>query len=112
MAVKKPSNKKGYPVFEALLKQEFGPFVPEYRFHPTRRFRFDYAYTDQKIAIEIEGLTRPGVKSRHTDNNGYKADCEKYNEAAALGWRVFRFTQDMLLTRKTLDLLNRVLLRV
>jgi len=108
--LKKPSKKKGYPVFEALLKQEFGPFIPEHRFHPTRMWRFDYAKVDEKLAIEIEGLTRPGIKSRHTTNDGYKADVEKYNNAVVLGWRVLRFTQDMLLKKSTFEMIRQLLL--
>jgi very-short-patch-repair endonuclease len=110
MIVKKLSKKKEYPVFEALLRQEFGQFVSEYKFHPTRKFRFDYAYPDQKIAIEIEGLTRPGQKSRHTENQGYKNDCTKYNEAAVLGWRVLRITQDMTLKASTFEMFRKILL--
>lgn len=103
-------TKKEYPVFEALLKQEFGPFVPEYKFHSERMWRFDYSYPDQKVAIEVEGLVRPWQKSRHTTNNGYKDDCEKYNNAIVLGWRVLRFTQDMILKKETFEILRQTLL--
>lgn len=27
----------------------------EYRFHDQRRWRFDYAFIDQRVAIELEG---------------------------------------------------------
>jgi hypothetical protein len=66
----------------------------EYRFHPTRRWRFDGAYPDRKIAYEVEG----GVwsKGRHTRGAGYTGDCVKYNEATLLGWQVYRFTGDMI----------------
>jgi hypothetical protein len=30
--------------------------------------------------------------SHHTTNSGYTKDCEKYNAAAVLGWRVLRYT--------------------
>ena len=61
----------------------------EYRFHPSRRWRFDFAWPREKIAVEIEG----GVYSqgRHTRGRGFTEDCIKYNAAAALGWRVFRY---------------------
>jgi very-short-patch-repair endonuclease len=62
----------------------------EYKFHPTRRWRFDIAIPELKIAIEYEGIA--GRKSRHTTMSGYTGDCEKYNEAQILGWRVLRFT--------------------
>lgn len=68
-------------------------FVTEYRFHPVRKWRFDFAIPDSKIAIEYEGVFNPGNKvSRHTHVIGFSNDCEKYNEAALLGWKVLRFT--------------------
>jgi len=42
-----------------------------------------------KVAVEYEGIYG---KSRHTTMSGYTGDCEKYNEAQILGWRVLRFT--------------------
>ena len=65
----------------------------EYRFHPTRRWRFDYAWPDLKLAVEYEGGTWSG--GRHTRALGYAKDCEKYNEAALLGWKVFRYANGM-----------------
>lgn len=64
--------------------------VPEHKFHPTRRWKFDYAIPDLKIGIEYEGLV--SRKSRHTTLKGYSGDCEKYNEAALHGWKVLRYT--------------------
>lgn len=62
----------------------------EYRFHPTRKWRFDFAWPDLKIAAEIEGGAWSG--GRHTRGYGFEKDCEKYNAALLLGWRVLRFT--------------------
>lgn len=71
------------------------PCVPEFRFHPTRRWRFDYAFPARRVAIEVEG----GVWSygRHNRPKGFINDMEKYNAATALGWRVFRCTPQQLL---------------
>jgi len=69
---------------------------PEYRFHPVRRWRFDFALVEEKIAIECEGLVNPKFKSRHTTNDGFEKDAEKYNEAAIRGWTVLRFTKRMI----------------
>lgn len=57
----------------------------EYRFHPDRRWRFDFAWPDLALAVEIEG------RGRHQTVVGFRHDCEKYNEAIAGGWRVMRF---------------------
>jgi very-short-patch-repair endonuclease len=67
-------------------------FVAEHRFHPVRKWRFDYAILKHHIAIEIEGGVFAG--GRHTTGVGYKGDCEKYNEATILGWRVLRYTKE------------------
>ena len=65
-------------------------YVREYVFHPKRKFRFDWAIPDLKIAIEYEGLM--SEKSGHTTVTGYTKDCEKYNLAALMGWKVLRYT--------------------
>ena len=67
----------------------------EYQFHNKRKWRFDFAFPEEKVAVEIEGGTF-GRKSRHTTGTGYAADCEKYNTATLNGWRVFRFTGKMI----------------
>lgn len=68
--------------------------LEEFRFHAKRRWRFDYSWEREKVAVEIEG----GIWTfgRHTRGRGYLGDLEKYNEAQKLGWRVFRFTPQQL----------------
>jgi very-short-patch-repair endonuclease len=67
----------------------------QYRFAKPRRFRFDFAWPEHRVAVEIEGGTwRNG---RHTRGAGYARDCEKYNLAVVNGWRVLRYTSNMLL---------------
>lgn len=76
--------------FKAL---NIGEYVIEYRFHPSRRWRFDYAWPDMKIAIEWEGVHGSYTgKSGHLTPKGYTLNCDKYNAATALGWSVYRFT--------------------
>ena len=62
----------------------------EFKFHPERRWRFDLAWPGAMIAVEYEGIF--SSKSGHTTVGGYTGDCEKYNEAALLGWTLLRFT--------------------
>jgi len=63
----------------------------EYRFAPPRRWRFDFAWQREKVAVECEGIV--SAKSRHTTITGYTRDCDKYNAAQLEGWVVLRFTQ-------------------
>lgn len=64
------------------------PFVREYRFHPTRRWRFDYAWPEHHVALEIDGGS--GGYGRHSRPGGMRADHEKLNTATAMGWKVLR----------------------
>lgn len=66
----------------------------EVMFARPRRWRFDFAWPAQRVAVECDGGTYTG--GRHTRGDGYRRDAEKLNAAAALGWRVFRVTADML----------------
>jgi hypothetical protein len=68
--------------------------APEYRFDPGRRWRFDLAWPVVRLACECEGATWTG--GRHTTGSGFERDCEKYNQAAIMGWRVLRFTGGMI----------------
>lgn len=80
----------------------------EYRFHPTRKWRFDFAFIEQKIAIEAEGGVWTG--GRHTRGGGFERDCEKYAEAVLLGWRVFRFTSSHIQNGYAISVIKRALL--
>ena len=84
----------GEQAVELILGGHHVEFVREHRFNSARRWRFDFALLPHKIAIECEGATYAG--GRHTRGRGYANDCEKYNSAACLGWRVLRYTSDML----------------
>lgn len=69
--------------------------VAEYAFAaPARRWRFDFAHVASRVAVELDGGTWAG--GRHTRGAGFAKDCEKFNVAAQLGWRVFRLTPQML----------------
>ena len=65
----------------------------EHKFHPSRRWRFDFAYPQFMVAIEVEGGTWSG--GRHIRPQGFENDCVKYNAAAKLGWTVYRVPPSM-----------------
>lgn len=84
--------------------------VKEFKFHPTRRWRFDYAIPEHKIAVEVEG----GVwtNGRHTRPQGFLGDIEKYNTATLMGWRVFRTTPTELVRTATLKMIKQAIFGV
>jgi very-short-patch-repair endonuclease len=60
-----------------------------------RKWRFDFAFPDSLVAVEIEGGT--WIAGRHSRGAAFAKDCEKYNAACHGGWRVFRYTTEMVL---------------
>jgi len=109
-----------------LLRTDAASGVPppetQFRFHPTRKWQFDFAWPTERVAVEIEGgsFGRPvvchqcnaRVRARKRDGSPGKfmmsaggshsreprftSDCEKYNAAIELGWVVVRITGPML----------------
>lgn len=92
-------------VFTVICKTDIGvTCVKEHRFHPVRKWRFDYAIPEHKIALEVEG----GVwtAGRHTRPQGFLGDIEKYNTATLMGWKVLRTTPDELYGLKTIEMIK------
>ena len=81
--------------------------VLEHRFHPERRFRFDFAWIDLKIALEIEG----GIwtHGRHTRPTGYLNDMKKYNLATFDGWDVYRHAPEWIRSGETIKELKSII---
>lgn len=64
--------------------------VTEYQFHHTRKWRFDVAFPDYRLAVEVDG--GGFVQGRHSRGLGMEDDATKAAEALLLGWRIFRTT--------------------
>ena len=64
--------------------------VAEFEFNPERKWRFDFAWPEHRLAMEIEGGIWTG--GRHTSPKGFFADMEKKNAAALKGWRILYLT--------------------
>ena len=81
----------------SILSQIFGHerVVTEHKFHPVRRWRFDYAVPEIKLAVEYNGhggFVKAGGVSRHGSIIGMTNDADKMNAAIGQGWRVLTFT--------------------
>ena len=73
--------------------------TPEFVFHPSRKWRLDFAWPDAKLALEVEGGVWSGGK--HGRGSGIVKDMEKANGLACLGWRLLRVTPSELPTTFT-----------
>lgn len=80
--------------------------VREYKFHPKRRWRIDFAWPNIKLAIEIEGGAF--VEGRHTRPIGFSKDIEKYNNLTLMGWYLFRFLPN----KVDYDMIKELMLRL
>lgn len=88
-------KKSIYEIFtEQLLAKNGYKFVEQFRFCPDRRWRFDFADIDNKIAIEVNGGV--WIKGKHTHGNQYEKDLEKINTAQIMGWKVLQYTPETL----------------
>lgn len=68
-------------------------YETQYKFHPTRRWRFDFLIPQYNIAIEYNGGQY--TFGRHTRSSGYAKDLEKINEAQKMGYIVLQYTTDL-----------------
>lgn len=100
MAHAQPTGSKLEIEFIQLWQWLGGPVLEkEVRFHPNRKWRFDFAVVSIQVAIEIEGYG-------HQKHNRYNGDIEKYNEAALMGWVVHRLTSRMITTDKLQEIID------
>jgi very-short-patch-repair endonuclease len=116
----KEDRNKYRDIFAAQLVQAGvrDQFTPEYQFHPTRKWRIDWAVVPMRLAVELNGgiFSRPvycnhcgspvtrtlangsvvAIREggRHNGSGGYMKDLEKINSLCCAGWRVLQFTSD------------------
>jgi hypothetical protein len=84
-----------FDYYLAVLAPELPPPVAEYRFAAPRRWRFDRAWPCPQgggLAVELDGGQWAPQGGRHARDT----DREKLNAAAAAGWRVLRFSGELL----------------
>lgn len=92
----------------AYFKEMRLPYcVPEFTFCEGRKFRWDFAFVDERVALEVQG----GVWNRgaHGRGTGIVRDMEKFNLGLTLGWRVVTCRPDDVCVMDTVDTLKKVL---
>src|SRR5215469_15072331 len=95
------AGSKGEEAFALHCRAELLTPEREYRFTSDRKWRFDFAFPSSKVAIEIEGGT--WIAGRHNRGSSIQRDLEKYNRAAKEGWKVLRYTTEMVLRGEAID---------
>jgi len=77
-----------------LLWRTFRPTWPDpvaqHVFHQTRKWRFDFAWPDLMVAVEIHGGIFQKSPSGHRSISGMVKDMEKINAAQLGGWIVIQ----------------------
>ena len=64
-------------------------YVREYQAIKGRKFRFDFAWLEQRLLVEVNGGTY--TQGAHSTGRGIARDYEKANLAVLQGWRVLTF---------------------
>lgn len=87
---------------------------PELRFHEVRKWRFDLAWPEHRVAVEVDGgvyaIGEDGQQGgRHQRPAGFENDCEKLSTAAAMGWRVLKVSPSMVRSGLALQLVEQAL---
>jgi hypothetical protein len=95
--------------YDFLSLSNCGQPQQEFRFHPMRRYKFDFAWPDEQVAIEVQGGT--WTRGKHGRGSGLAKDREKLNLAAACGWLVLQFTPQELAEGRFTDILQDTLAR-
>jgi len=82
-------------------------YVREYQAIPGRRFRFDFCWVKERLAVEIQGGTYS--RGAHARPLGIKRDYEKGNLAVQFGWKVLQFDADMVKSGQALEFTEKML---
>lgn len=67
----------------------------QFKFHPERKWRLDFAFPDVHVGVEIDGgifaAENGGEAGKHARGAGRCADMEKRNAAGELGWVILNY---------------------
>jgi len=112
----KPAKSKGKRISAAARYAAFPDFcermglprpVAEHRFHPVRQWRMDFAWSEHRVYLEING----GIwtNGRHSRGAAMLLEWEKINTASGLGWRQLLCQPKDLMTTATADFIRAAL---
>lgn len=107
-APQKQNNPCGVLVSQLKMAGLLSPLT-EHRFHSQRKWRFDLAWPELRLAVEVHG----GVYSqgRHVQGEGFTNDREKMNVAQQLGWMILEVTSGQVQSGQALSWIEQALAR-
>ena len=101
-------NNQKYITMLVIAKEIPSGLEFEYKFDKVRKWRFDYAYPEYKLAIECNGSV--WTQGRHTRGSGFIKDMEKFNAANLQGWHILQYTPNQI--TEFIDDVNKFILEV
>ena len=81
----------------------------EFRAINGRRFRWDFAWIEHRLLLEVQGGTFSSGKMGHNSGLGLHRDMEKANLATLAGWRVLAVAERHIKTGKALQWIQEAL---
>ena len=81
--------------------------VREYRAIAGRKFRFDFAWLEQRLLVEVNGGTY--TQGAHSTGRGIARDYEKANLAVLQGWRVLTFDGKAIKSGEAVEIIRQAL---
>lgn len=81
--------------------------VFEHKFCDDRKWRFDVAFVEHRVAVEIDGGIWIG--GGHNRGAQIKKTWEKENEAQIMGWKILKCEPEDLCLVSTTDMIKRAL---
>lgn len=79
----------------------------EYPVCEGRAWRFDFAWPDMMLAVEINGAVY--ARGRHARGKGLENDYRKLGEALALGWSVYQCSSGMVASGEAIETVGRIM---
>jgi very-short-patch-repair endonuclease len=81
--------------------------IREYPAIKGRKFRFDFAWLEHKVLVEVNGGTY--TQGAHSTGRGIARDYEKANLAVLQGWRVLAFDSKAVKNGAAVDVIRQAL---
>ena len=81
--------------------------IREYPAIKGRKFRFDFAWVERKLLVEVNGGTY--TKGAHSTGRGIARDYEKANLAVLQGWRVLTFDGKSVKSGEAVEVIRKAL---